>query len=71
MHCSASGNKNHDSIDAIDQWHRKRGWDCVGYHFFIRKSGQIEIGRDTNCIPAAQKGYNTGGLIAICLSGLL
>lgn len=46
-----------------------RGWTDIGYHFFIRKDGTVENGRDLERTPAAQKGFNTGS-IAICLSGL-
>ena len=49
-------------------WHLARGFDDVGYHYFIRKNGTLEYGRDLDKIPAAQKGYNRGS-IAICLSG--
>ena len=50
-------------------WHIARGWSTVGYHYFIRKDGTIEEGRNLESIPAAQKGYNTGS-IAICAHGL-
>jgi len=70
IHCSASDNPDHDTIDVIREWHvDERGFRDVGYHYFIPKSGNIEIGRDIEEIPAAQKGHNTGS-IAICLSGL-
>lgn len=69
LHCSASDNPDHDSVDVIDRWHRERGWSGCGYHFFIRKSGLIEIGRSLEKTPAAQAGNNRG-TIAICLHGL-
>ena len=46
----------------------QRGFTGVGYHYFIRKDGTIEIGRGLERIPAAQRGHNTGS-IAICVSG--
>lgn len=69
LHCSASDNPNHDSAAVMDRWHRERGWSGIGYHFFIRKDGTLEIGRDLEKVPAAQEGNNTG-TIAICLHGL-
>lgn len=70
IHCSASDNPDHDTIDVIRDWHvYENGFRDVGYHYFITKAGDIEIGRDIEEIPAAQKGHNTGS-IAICLSGL-
>lgn len=41
----------------------------MGYHYFIRKSGELEAGRSLEEVPAAQQGHNTGS-IAICLHGL-
>jgi N-acetyl-anhydromuramyl-L-alanine amidase AmpD len=69
IHCSASDNPDHDSIDVINEWHQARGWSTVGYHYFIRKDGTIEEGRSLERTPAAQKGHNTGS-IAICIHGL-
>ena len=36
----------------IDRWHRERGFSQIGYHLYIRRSGQIEKGRDFNTIGA-------------------
>lgn len=69
LHCSASDNPDHDNVATMDLWHKQRGWTGVGYHFFIRKSGLLEIGRDIEKVPAAQEGHNAGS-IAICLHGL-
>lgn len=69
VHCSASDNPAHDNEATMDAWHKERGWSGDGYHFFIRKGGMLEIGRDLAKIPAAQEG-NNAGTIAICLHGL-
>jgi len=69
IHCSASDNPAHDDIDVIKEWHLARHWSDVGYHYFITKDGTLEIGRDIEQTPAAQKGHNKG-TIAICVSGL-
>ena len=69
IHCSASDNKNHDDINVIEDWHLDRGFDGVGYSFFIKKDGTIQNGRELDRTPAAQKDHNKG-TIAICLHGL-
>lgn len=69
IHCSASDHADHDDIKIIDEWHKKRGWSEVGYHFFIKKNGELQKGRDLEKTPAAQQGHNSGS-IAICLAGL-
>lgn len=69
LHCTASDLPQHDNVNAIRKLHLNQGWNDIGYHFFIRKNGQIESGRDLEKIPAAQSGHNRG-TIAICLHGL-
>ena len=69
LHHSASDLAEHDNPGIIEDWHLKRGFNSIGYHFFISKDGLVHPGRSLEVIPAAQKGFNTGS-IAICLSGL-
>jgi len=68
IHCSDSDIDTHDNIATIREWHLARGFNDVGYHYFIRKTGKIENGRSLELIPAAQVGCNAGS-IAICVSG--
>lgn len=70
IHCSASDNPAHDDVSVIKQWHLERGWRDIGYHFYIKKDGTIQTGRNIEVIPAAQAGNNTG-TIAICCGGLI
>ncbi len=74
LHCSASDHDHHDDVSVMRRWHTDpepdgRGWSDVGYHLFIRKSGEVQEGRPLTRIPAAQAGHNTG-TIAVCLHGL-
>ena len=70
LHCSASDNINHDDVSVIRDWHvNHNGWSDVGYHFFVKSTGEIQEGRDLEMTPAAQAPYNTG-TIAICTHGL-
>ena len=70
LHCSASDRDEHDDVSVMRRWHvDDRGWDDVGYHYFIKKDGTVQPGRDLEKTPAAQRGHNAG-TIAICLHGL-
>lgn len=69
LHCSASDNPLHDDVSVITQWHNERGFDGCGYHYFIQRNGEVQVGRDLEKTPAAQQGHNMG-TIAICLHGL-
>jgi hypothetical protein len=68
IHCSDSDIPSHDNIDAVRQWHMDRGWNGVGYHFFIQKNGNIEEGRPLVIAGAHCKGHNKDS-VGICLSG--
>ena len=68
VHCSDSDNPEHDNIDAIKRWHLDRGFDDVGYHYFIKKSGEIQVGRALEIVGAHAEGFNSES-VGICLSG--
>lgn len=67
LHCSDSDYANHDDIKVIKEWHLARKFNDVGYHYFIRKDGLIQKGRDITIIGAHCKGQNKSS-IGICLS---
>lgn len=69
IHCSASDNPKHDDISVMKEWHLARGFKTVGYHFFIKKDGTVQVGRGIELAPAAQE-HNNLATIAICLHGL-
>jgi len=52
----------------IDQWHRARGWNGIGYHYVIRRDGTIETGRPLERVGAHVEGHNAY-TIGICLVG--
>ncbi len=56
------------SIRNVDEWHRKRGLLKVGYHFFIKRDGVIEVGRNPNEIGAHIKEQDSTS-ISVCIAG--
>ena len=50
----------HDDLRAIDihKMHLEFGWDGIGYHKIINRSGKIENGRPEYWIGAHVKGKN-------------
>ena len=68
FHCSDSDLMQHDHIEVIKRWHLIRGFDDVGYHFFIQRDGTVQIGRNLKIIGAHCKGQNIDS-IGICLHG--
>lgn len=72
LHCAAtpdSDDPKHDfGVKDIDKWHRERGWEGCGYHFVIRRNGQIESGRPIEKVGAHTLGHNQDS-IGICYVG--
>lgn len=68
IHCADTFADMDIGAKEIDQWHRQRGWSQIGYHYVIRRSGEIEKGRPESKPGAHVAGHNTGS-IGICLVG--
>ena len=56
------------TLDDVDRSHRARGFDCVGYHFVVEKTGLIRLGRPVSKVGAHCKGLNSYS-IGVCLIG--
>lgn len=52
----------------IRQWHKEKGWRDIGYHYIIRRSGEVETGRPIEEPGAHVKGHNAR-TIGICMVG--
>lgn len=75
IHCADTPADMDIGAKDIDRWHRKKGWSAIGYHFVIRRNGDIEKGRDLDNdndvfdeVGAHAKGFNKNS-IGICLIG--
>lgn len=68
VHCSATRASQDIGAAEIDTWHKQQGWDEIGYHFVIRRNGEIEKGRALEKIGAHCRGHNAES-IGICLVG--
>lgn len=80
IHCSATRATQDIGVKTLRQWHTApkpagRGWLDVGYHYVIRRSGKVELGRDLDGdglvddeVGAHAFGWNSNS-IGICLIG--
>ena len=68
VHCSDS--EDGKSLTALDlhKMHLNFGWDGIGYHKIINRSGKIENGRPEYWVGAHVKGKNNISL-GVCLIG--
>ena len=67
-HSAISRAKNSEQFDAINNYHKRKGWGMIGYHFLIEPNGRIRVGRLENQIGAHCIGRNHDSL-GICLTG--
>ena len=68
IHCSATREEQQVSVDTIRDWHLAKGWNDIGYHFYIDLDGTINKGRDIDKMGAHCKGHNRNS-IGICYCG--
>lgn len=68
VHCSATSPNADIGVPEITRWHKQRGFDTVGYHYVIRRTGRLETGRRESEIGAHVRGHNSNS-IGVCLAG--
>ena len=75
IHCADTPDGMDIGAKEINEWHIARGWAAIGYHFVIRRNGQVEKGRDIDGDGdvldeqgAHVAGYNRNS-IGVCLVG--
>lgn len=68
IHCSDTRPDQDITAADINSWHKHQGYDCIGYHFFIRLDGTIEKGRPISREGAHCYGHNKYS-IGICYAG--
>ena len=68
IHCSATREGQDIPVETIKDWHLARGFNDIGYHFYIDLNGVIYKGRDIDKIGAHCKGRNRNS-IGICYCG--
>ncbi len=68
VHCSATAFGQNLGAADIDEMHRKKGWNGIGYSQVIGRDGLVEFGRHYDDQGAHVKGYN-GRSVGVCLIG--
>lgn len=56
------------TFETVRKWHLSKGWEDIGYHFYIEKDGALKAGRAETYHGAHTIGYNQKSL-GICLAG--
>ena len=68
VHCSATKADRDFTEQDLEVCHRRRGMNGPGYHFYIRKNGDIKTTRPIEKIGAHARGHNAQS-IGICYEG--
>lgn len=68
IHCSATTSRQDYSVDRLERDHQKRGFETVGYHYYIRRDGAVHQLRKHHEVGAHCRGYNRCSL-GICYEG--
>ena len=68
VHCSDTLDRKNLTAADIHKMHLNFGWDGIGYHKIINRSGEVENGRPEYWIGAHVKGKNKQSL-GVCLIG--
>src|SRR3990172_3433237 len=75
IHCSDTPPTMDIGAKEIRQWHTSpdkndlsKPWADIGYHFVIRRNGQVEAGRKQNQVGSHVRGFNSSS-IGICMVG--
>ena len=68
VHCSATREGQHVTMQQIRQWHLQRNFADIGYHYVIYLDGSVHKGRPLEKAGAHCKGQNAHS-IGICYVG--
>ena len=68
IHCSATRYNREFPVEALEACHRARGFNGIGYHYYITRDGQLHITRSETVQGAHAKHYNKHS-IGICYEG--
>ena len=68
IHCSAVKTDQTSSAKKIDECHKDRKFKCIGYHYVIRRNGEIEPGRPEWMVGAHCVNHNAHS-IGVCYEG--
>lgn len=68
IHCSATRADKELTASDLETIHRRRGFNGIGYHYYIRKDGSVLNTRALERIGAHVRGFNAES-IGICYEG--
>ena len=66
VHCTASPDYMDIGAKTIKDWHvNGNGWSDIGYHYVVRRNGEIEKGRPDDIAGAHARGVNATSIAVV------
>jgi N-acetylmuramoyl-L-alanine amidase len=69
LHCTATPEGMDVDVKKVTEWHKKRGFSTIGYHYLVKLDGTIEEGRSVHKMGAHVKGYNADSIGVVYVGG--
>lgn len=70
VHCTATPEGRECSVTEIRQWHLRRGFSDIGYHYVIHLDGSVEEGRNVDIAGAHCTWHNTHSIGVVYVGGV-
>jgi len=70
LHCTATPEGRHTTVEDIRLWHKGQGWSDIGYHYVVYLDGSIHPGRPIEVAGAHTKGLNKNSIGVVYVGGI-
>lgn len=70
IHCTATPEGKHLTVDDFRREHKKQGWSDIGYHYVVYLDGTVHDGRNVDIIGAHCSGHNANSIGVAYVGGL-
>tara|TARA_B110000977_G_C11026175_1_gene473249 strand:+ start:1174 stop:1605 length:432 start_codon:yes stop_codon:yes gene_type:complete len=70
VHCTATPEGRHTTVEDVRRWHLDRGWSDIGYHYLVYLDGTVHEGRPMEIQGAHTKGQNKNSIGIAYVGGI-
>lgn len=70
VHCTATPEGRHHTVDDIRRWHKQQGWSDIGYHYVVYLDGSVHDGRHIDVAGAHCTGHNASSIGVVYVGGV-
>lgn len=70
VHCTATPEGRHTTVEDVNRWHLGRGWSGIGYHILVYLDGTVHEGRPIEVAGAHCRGQNKNSIGIAYVGGI-